>query len=45
MNNVEAMFLEQMEQKKFHDVTNDDFSFVDSLLDKNDLNNTKEDDT
>lgn len=44
MNKVEGLFLEQMEEEKFHDVANDDFSFVDSLLDPKDLETEKEDD-
>ena len=37
MNKVEVLFLEQLESEKFHDVTNDDFSFVDSIIDQTDL--------
>lgn len=42
MNNVEGLFLEQLESEKFHDVVNDDFSFVDSMVDENDLKPNEE---
>jgi hypothetical protein len=46
VNKIEQMLLEQMEEDKFHDVVNDDFSFADSLIDQSDLDklNDKEDD-
>lgn len=37
MNNVEKLFTEQMETEKFFDVINDNFSFIDSLIDKRDM--------
>ena len=45
MNNVEGLFLEQLESVKFNDVTNDDFSFVDSMIDQTDLEPDEEVDT
>lgn len=46
MNKVEQLFMEQMEEDKFHSVVNDDFSFADSLIDNSDLDkiNNEEDD-
>lgn len=38
MNNVERMLYEQNEFNKFQKVVTDSFSFVDSLIDKRDLN-------
>lgn len=37
MNNVEKMLLEQQEEDLFNKVISDDFSCVDSLIDKKDL--------
>lgn len=37
MNNVEKMLLEQQEEDLFNKVVSDDFSCVDSLIDKKDL--------
>ena len=37
MNKIEEMLLEQMMQEKFHQVVNDNFNFVDSLIDPSDL--------
>lgn len=38
MNNVEAMFLEQMAKEDFQKTIGDNFDFVDSLIDQRDLN-------
>lgn len=37
MNNVEKMLLEQQEEDLFNKVISDDFSCVDSLIDKKDI--------
>lgn len=37
MNKIEKMLLEQMEEEKFHNVANDNFDFVDPLVDRIDL--------
>lgn len=42
MNKIEKALLEQMQNKKFQDIVNDDFSFADSLIDKKDLEKFKE---
>lgn len=42
MNKVESMLLEQMEEEKFHQAVHDNFDFVDSLIDQNDLDKLKE---
>ena len=44
MNKVEALFMEQLDEKNFHDVVNDDFGFVDSLTDQTDLEKLEEED-
>lgn len=33
MNKVEALFLEALDTEKFYDVINDDFSFLDLIID------------
>ena len=42
MNNVERMFVEQMENEKFQKAVFDDFTFVDSLIDQRDLDKLSE---
>lgn len=37
MNKIEEMLLEQMEEEKFHQAANDNFDFVDPLVDQTDL--------
>ena len=45
MNGVEALLKNKMENKNFQEAVSDDFGFVDSLIDQQDLeklNNDKE---
>lgn len=37
MNKVEKMLLEEMKEDIFHKTVTDNFGFVDSLIDQNDL--------
>lgn len=37
MNKVEQLFLEEMDRTNFMNIINDDFSFVDSLIDSFDI--------
>lgn len=37
VNQVEKMFLEQMQEDVFHQTVNDNFDFVDSLIEQSDL--------
>ena len=37
MNKIEAMLFEQMQEEKFQQTVADNFDFVDSLIDQNDL--------
>ena len=42
MNNVEFALLESMNNEKFQKTINDDFTFIDSLIDCEDLDNSIE---
>ena len=46
MTDVEKLFAEQMDRRNFNRVMNEDFSFIDKLIDQSDidrLNKSKED--
>lgn len=47
MNKVEQLFLEEMDRTNFMNIINDDFSFIDGLIDSADLEriNNKSTDT
>lgn len=44
MNNVESLYLEQMQNDNYQQLVHDDFGFADSIIDQHDINkvNTKE---
>lgn len=44
MRDIDNLFLEQMENDKFQRAVNDDFSFVESLIDKSDLDKLNKED-
>jgi len=38
MNDVEKLYLEQMQNEGYQRLVHDDFGFVDNMIDQNDLN-------
>lgn len=42
MNDAELLYLEQMQDNNHQRLVHDDFSFVDNMIDQNDLNKIKE---
>lgn len=44
MRDIDSLFLEQMENDRFQSAMNDNFSFVDSLIDKSDLDKINKED-